>query len=86
MKSEIFKAFSPLEIGDILATTKTAAGKIGRRIPQGSLIIITGDIEVQKVTDIAMTHYLKDKKTAFAYELDNSGVYEKIKILTPEEK
>jgi len=41
----------------------------------GDKVEIEGKVDLQEITDIACTHFIKTNTTKFTYELNNSGKY-----------
>lgn len=73
MQVAAFSAKCPYEIGDKIQVIKEVnAG--GRKQYM---------TELATITDIACTHYLKDGKVLFTYELEGSGTY--IPLVTAQE-
>ena len=69
MQVAAFSARSPYEIGDKIQVI-TPAGKN----QEGALYMTT----YAKRTDIACTHFQRENRVLFTYELDGSGKYERI--------
>lgn len=74
MQMAAFSARSPYEIGDKIQVL-TTAGKNQDRV----LYMTT----CATITDIACTHYLRENRVLFTYELDGSGEY--IPLITARE-
>lgn len=74
MQMAAFSAKSPYEIGDKIQVI-TPAGKNRN----GALYMTT----YATITDIACTHYLRENKVLFTYELDGSREY--IPLITAKE-
>ena len=68
MKTAIFNAVCPFEIGDKIRVTNI----IGTGSPLAGLELRE---EVRTITDIACIHYLRSGNVEFRYELDHSGYY-----------
>ena len=68
MKMAAFNAVCPYEIGDKI----TVAMAIPTAKAVNGQIFSAG---IATITDIACTHYIKNGKIEFTYELDNSGQY-----------
>ena len=69
MQVATFSARSPYEIGDKIQVL-TPAGK-----NQGGALYMTA---YATITDIACTHFQRENRVLFTYELDGSGKYERI--------
>ena len=74
MQMAAFKSRSPYEIGDKIQVITTAG-----KNQEGALYMTT----YATITDIACTHYLRENKVLFTYELDGSGEY--IPLITAKE-
>lgn len=74
MKIAAFNAKSPYEIGDKIKVITRAGKNL-----DGALYMKT----YATITDIACTHYLREGRTLFTYELDDSGEY--IPLITTKE-
>ena len=96
MKTEVFKAVCPVEIGDKViiplkdpkATIDTAKPLEVMYIPEGTTVVFDSaafpfGFNVQTITDIATIHYCKSGETQFIYELDSCGKYQPLKIKLP---
>lgn len=81
MQKSGFVAVCPVEIGDTLIIK--AGTKEAYYIPDGVAVQTKGTVEVHVITDISTTHYLRDRKTVFRYELDNSKKYIPLEIRVP---
>lgn len=79
MKTAIFNATCPFEIGDKIWETKI----IGTEAPLTGLEIRE---KVHTITDIACIHYLRSGNVEFRYELDHSGHYVPIGAQDPPAK
>lgn len=90
MKSELFHAVCPLEIGDKVAikldrkSQQTETPLDALYLPKDAVVMVGGeDIRFATVTDIATLHYLKSGETQFLYELDGKGSYKPMKVTMP---
>lgn len=74
MQTAAFSAKSPYEIGDKIQVITPA------RMNQDEVLYMT---TYATITDIACTHYLREGRVLFTYELDGSGKY--IPLITAKE-
>ena len=68
MKMAAFKAVCPLELGDTVAVTAPKAAGEPRQayyLPGSQMVIISGAVEIHKVTDILTLHFLKNSDVSF---------------------
>ena len=72
MQVAAFSAKCPFEIGDKVVILE-AAGENKERIRYTERSGV--------ITDSACTHYIKTGEVVFTYELNGSGIYERIKTL-----
>ena len=99
MKTGVFKAFCPLEIGDIVIialpdpvkTINPAEPQEATWIPKNTMLVFNPDtlpfgFEIKTVTDIATLHYLKSGETQFMYELDSCKSYKPLKVKYPDKE
>lgn len=74
MQIAAFSAKSPYEIGDRIRVLMAAGQN------ENGVLFAT---RIATITDIACTHYLREGKVLFTYELDGSGKY--APLLDPKE-
>lgn len=83
MKRAEFKAYCPVVIGDKVKIIKKpmyvkVAGNMEKT--QQFTELRMAAVETHVITDIAATHFVRSGEVEFSYELDNSGVYQKMKF------
>lgn len=83
MKTAIFNATCPFEIGDKIKSRRTISPGEASAFKLLSPAVVE---EVHTITDIACIHYVRSGNVEFRYELDHSGYYAPIGAQDPPAK
>ena len=85
MKLQAFNARCPLEVGDKVIIRREEERKVAYYTPEKIRVpeeLLESGTECV-ITDIAVIHLLRGGKIQFQYELNNSGIYESMRVKMP---